>query len=82
MKLPVFIILFLSKRNKIKQIIKRFDSKTDLEITEGYRDSVKWLNSLKKLYSDDFDTNSLVIKFRKHLNKRILPQMRRRGLNE
>ncbi len=79
--LPAFMFMFLSKRKRVEQIKLHWNAMSDAEVKEVYQDDVRWLCTLKGLYGDDFSTTKLVIKFKKHLNKRVIPQMKRRGFD-
>lgn len=81
MKIPLFITMFLSEKIHEEQIVIRWDEKSDNEIKESYRSNMKWLMSLKKLWGDEFEADSLVNKTIEHLELRILPQMNNRNLN-
>lgn len=78
MKLPALIIMFLPKKMKEKQIKIHWDSFSDSDILASYEDDTKWIKALNGLYNDEPST--LRDKFQKHLDDKVLPQMRERGL--
>lgn len=78
MKLPALIIMFLPKKQQDKQIKLHWDSFSDSVILASYEDDTKWIKALNFLYKDEPST--LRDKFQRHLDDKVLPQMRQRGL--
>lgn len=80
MRLPAWIIVWLPKKWQQQAIDNTWNSRTDEEIIESFKDSEGWISLSRKRESEVL--LEIADDCRTRLTQYILPQMRKRGLQE
>ena len=81
MKLPIWLIALLPKRQQKTQIQKMWDNKSDESIRAAYKDAMGWVDLSNTLYSPSGTIRTIADDCLRKLDKYIKPQMRKRGLD-
>lgn len=82
MKIPLWILMYLPKSFREKQIQKRWDSMSDEEILDSYMDAMKWIKLINKPpFEGEGLFKNITVDCEMRLNKYIKPQIKKRGID-
>ena len=83
MLLPLWVLTFMPESVKESQIQKRWDRKSDESVLIAYNDCIGWVRLMEQT-SSNVPTpvlDELYVECKSKLDRYILPQIKRRGLD-